>query len=391
MKRAGELFEQLCSFENLRLAFVKARQRKQFCLDVRIFGENLDAALERLRQELLNGTFSFGDYTSFKVYDPKERVIHAAAFPERLVHHAIINVCGKRLESSLIDDSYACREDKGQVAAKNRARHFLRRHPWCLKLDIHHYFDSIDQVILLEMLKRKFKERRLLALLENLLKAYHSETAKGVPIGNLTSQFFANLYLDPFDRFAGEHRDRSYLRYMDDMLVFGEHEDLKALLHDAKTFLWERLQLTIKHGGSLHRSDRGVDFLGYRLFPDRTLLNARSRQRFKQKYKHYTSQLEHGLMSEQQYQAKCGALFAFVRHADTFGLRTLAIRSMDKGSNRALRGGSWNNDASNATCTYRNNNSPGNQNNNNGFRLAVLPSAQCVKGSLNRPLTCSLP
>ena len=321
MRRLGDLYGRICDYSNLLDAFGKVRRGKQNRPDIREWTENLEARLNALLADLLRGDYRFGDYYVFKVFDPKERTIHAASVRERVIHHAVINLCGPRLEAGLIDDSYACRVGKGQLRAVQRAQAFARKHPWVLKLDIRHYFDSIDQRILMGLLERKLKDWRVLGLFEELLASYATEPGKGLPIGNLTSQYFANLYLDAFDRWAGEVRGRSYLRYMDDMLVFGQRDDLRCLKADSASFLADRLRLTIKGGGSLQPVGHGVEFLGYRVFPGFRLLNHRSKVRFLRRSRLLDEQLAEGRCTEAHYQARMTALTAFVRHADTFRWR----------------------------------------------------------------------
>lgn len=202
-----------------------------------------------------------------------------------------------------------------------RAQEFARRHPWCLKLDIKSYFDSIDQQILLKLLARKIKDAQLLRLIECLLASYATAPGKGLPIGNLTSQYFANLYLDPFDRWASEVPRRGYVRYMDDMLVFGERAELREVLRNAHDFLGERLQLTIKNGGSLQPVSSGADFLGLRVFPNFRLLNQRSKRRFRRRMRDLDERFARGDCSEAEYQKRATALTAFTKHADTCHFR----------------------------------------------------------------------
>jgi len=237
----------------------------------------------------------------------------------------------------MIDDSYACRKGKGQLAAVRRGMAFMQRYPWCLKLDIVRYFDSIDHDIVMGQLGRKFKDAPLLALWQRLLDSYETEPGKGLPIGNLTSQYLANMYLSPFDRFAGGVSQRNYVRYMDDMLVFGEYEDLKALLASSSSFLKETLALAIKHGGSLHRCERGVDFLGYRLLPGRLLLNHRSKLRFRRKYCRYRQALEAEKLTELEYQERLTALLAFVEQADSRHWRRSFFQEEGHGQPRFAR------------------------------------------------------
>lgn len=326
MKRLGNVFDALCNRQNLLAAFAAVQRGKRRRPDIVEWRENLDERLEDLGRELRAGEFKLGNYKSFKVYDPKERTIHAAPVRERVIHHAIINVFGERLEHALIDDSFACRRGKGQLRAVWRAQEFAKKHPWCLKLDIKSYFDSIDHEILLGLLERKLKDRRLLALLHELVESYSTTPGKGLPIGNLTSQYFANLYLDGFDRLAVGRKDFSYLRYMDDMLVFGNHSELKEFLLKAKDYLGQVLHLAIKGGGALHRiSPGGVEFLGYRVKPECILLNRRSKLRFKRRLTALDALFASGKCTEKYYQSHATALFAFVRCADSYHFRMAVL------------------------------------------------------------------
>jgi len=169
------------------LAFWKAQKGKRAQPETIRFRENLDAELARLRSALLEGPLRFGPYRSFTVHDPKERVICAAPFPDRVLHHAAMNVCHASFEAYQVYDSYACRVGKGTHKAVERARAFAGRHRHYLKLDIRRYFDSIDHEILKAQLRRRFKDWRLLDILDAIIDSYETAPGKGLPIGNLTS------------------------------------------------------------------------------------------------------------------------------------------------------------------------------------------------------------
>ncbi len=315
MKRLGHCFNAVTDPENLAAAFYRVKRGKGGQAAVRAFAADYPARMEALRAALAAGTFRFGTYHFFKVFDPKERVIAAAALEERIVHHALIAVCGERLEKGLVDHTYACRKGKGQLKAVAHARRCASRHPWCLKLDIRRYFDSIDHAVLLAQLRRKIKDTRVLALFAQLIASYETAPGKGLPIGNLTSQYFANLYLDPFDRRVTASGAFSYARYMDDMVVFGDYAPLKALLREAKIRLAEDLTLEIKGGGSLHRMTHGVDFLGIRIFPDRAHPARDRRKRFVRKVAGVEHRLLRGTLTEHRAQQRLTALFACFRAA----------------------------------------------------------------------------
>ena len=333
MKRLGNLFERLCDFRTLEAAFARVRKGKARRSDVAAFARGMPENLNAVADELRAGTFRFGNYHFFKVYDPKERLIAAAPVRERIVHHAVIALIGERLERALIDKSYACRKGKGQWKAVAEAERLARLHPWYLKLDIHHYFDSIDHGILKGILRRKIKDARFLALLDSLIDTYRAgetaERATGLPIGNLTSQYFANLYLDAFDRWL-DGQDVAHLRYMDDVLVFGTREALRRVFAAVPSFLAAALRLTLKAKGGLHRTARGVDFLGCRILPGGARLNARSRRRFLRKLALYDGlAAERG---ERWLQNRLTALFAFARQVHSYGFRRKAVGENGQGN-----------------------------------------------------------
>jgi retron-type reverse transcriptase len=219
----GQLLAAIADPGNLRLAFWKASKGKRAKADCRAFQESLDTNLGALRAELLAGQVRVGNYHYFTIHDPKERTICAAQFRERVLHHALMNVCEPVLERAAVFDSYACRRGKGQLAAVRRAESYARRYGWFLKLDVRKYFDSVDHTVLRRLLRQKFKDAVVLALFDQVLASYQTAPGSGLPIGNLTSQHFANFYLAPLDRFIKEHLRRgAYVRYMDDFVVWGE-------------------------------------------------------------------------------------------------------------------------------------------------------------------------
>lgn len=264
-----------------------------------------------------------GNYSFFKVFDPKERLICAAAFPERVLHHAMMNHCEPVLENFSIFDSYACRKGKGLHKALDRASEFARKSKWHLKLDIRKYFDSIDHDIAMTLLSRRFKDPRLLLLFQKILQSYHTQPGKGVPIGNLISQHLANFYLGVFDHWVKEtRRVRCYLRYMDDFILFGQTRDaLKAELREIEEFLSIHLSLSLKEPIQLNRCGLGVPFLGFRVFGNRIRLSPGSRKRFVRRFRSYERKFLTGEWSETTLVRHIQPLIAFTQAADATGFR----------------------------------------------------------------------
>lgn len=269
MQRVGNLYPAFCSWENLLLAWRKARRGARRNRESLFFFHQLEPELIRLQEELAQQTWNPQPYRYFEIYDPKQRTISVATFRDRVVHHALINVLEPVYERRFDFDSYATRKGKGVHAAAARAQFFLRRNGWFFKSDIEKYFDSIDHEILLKSLARTIKDRPLLDLTEKIIRN-GGANGRGLPIGNLTSQFLANVYLDPFDRFIRETcGQRHYVRYMDDFVVFNrDKDDLKRLRPAIEGFLSEKLRLDLKPSATYFNGSReGLSFLGLRIFP----------------------------------------------------------------------------------------------------------------------------
>jgi retron-type reverse transcriptase len=321
MKRTNHLIERIADPENLRLAFWKARKGKSEAPEVGRYRRHLDANLLELRNEILSGEVRVGGYRYFTIYDPKLREICAASFRERVLHHALISCCHDTFEKYQIFDSYACRLGKGTYAALDRAAEFQHQYRWFLKLDVRKYFNSIDHDRLKELLACRFKERALLDIFGSIVDSYRP-TATGVPIGNLTSQYFANHYLGLADHHVKETlRAPAYVRYMDDMVIWtNDKAQLLDIGHRFEAFIAQTLRLTLKPF-CLNSADKGLPFLGYLLFPDKIRLQQRSKRRFIAKLTGYTEKLNRNTWGQQEYQQHLLPLLAFVRRADTVGLR----------------------------------------------------------------------
>jgi RNA-directed DNA polymerase len=318
LKRAGNLFSSVIDWENLYFAFHRAEAGKKDRLAVRKYAGELGQNLLRMRSGLIDGTFPIGRYNHFVVHDPKQRIIHAAAFPERVLHHALMNVCEREFEQFSIYDSYACRRGKGSLAAVKRAQAFSKKYSWFLKMDVRRYFDSIDHRLLLAMLKRKFKDPQILEWFTRIIGSFEKESGKGLPIGSLTSQYFANFYLAPLDRFIKETLlCRAYVRYMDDFVVWeNDPERIHAIFQQITTFLADELQLGLRDFSQINRTAKGMTFLGYRLFPESIQLSQSSRNRFRRKIKKLERDFQHDRIDEAELQTRSISLLAFTDHAD---------------------------------------------------------------------------
>lgn len=322
MKRAGYLTERIADTDNLLAAYYKASRGKRMKGETLRFSASLDEEIARLRAAVLSGRVEAGDYTYFRIHDPKPRMICAAAFRERVLHHAVMNVCHPYFERQLIETTYATRPGKGIYQAIGRARRGLRRYGYVAKFDFRKYFDSIDHAILKGKLRRLFKDARLLCLFDTIIDSYSRAAGKGVPIGNLTSQYFANHYLSGFDHYVKEVLGAGeYVRYMDDFLVFAStREELEGYIEEIRGYASAELSLTLKPVISLS-SDAGVPFLGYTVYPHKVLLNSRSKRRLGQKMKEYDFLRESGAWGEVRYMEHITPLLAFAGYGYTKSLR----------------------------------------------------------------------
>ncbi|MGK5092739.1 reverse transcriptase domain-containing protein [Deltaproteobacteria bacterium TL4] len=326
MKRYRGLFERVVCFENLFKAAHRAFAGKKDNERVARFYFHLETELLSLEQELKEGTYQMAPYRKFKVYEPKERQICAADFRDRVVHHAICQVLEPIWDRTLIFDTYACRKDKGTHQAIQRAQEFCRKYPFYFKCDIRKYFESIDHECLKRILRKKIKDVPLLNLLDQIIDDSGNESppGKGVPIGNLTSQHFANLYLGELDQLLKSGSGvKGYLRYMDDLLCFGNS---KGELDERKTqieaFLQYPLKLELKTKASrLAPVSEGIPFLGVRIFPATIRLQRERWIRFQRKLKQREKELTHGLLEEDQFLHSVRGLIEQARWGDTLRLR----------------------------------------------------------------------
>jgi len=316
MKRVGGLFEWIYEIENLRFATARAMRGKRARREVQEFVAALDLNLARLSRDIAHGTVAVGAFEQFVIHDPKRRIISAPSFRERVLHHAIMNVCEAAFESFAIHDSYACRIGGGQFAALDRAIYFARRCRFFLQLDVKSYFDSIPKDVLLAKLERRFRERELLDLMTRIVRSFEPERDRGLPIGALTSQHFANFYLGYLDHFVKESLGvKGYVRYMDDFALWhNDREVLAAMAREIETFASEELGLTLKPP-RIQQVGVGMDFLGHRVHREGNRLNRRSRRRFKLKVDSIDKNLRCGDLSEAEAQERLTAAVAFTRHA----------------------------------------------------------------------------
>lgn len=282
MKRIGNLFEKIISIDNLKLADETARKGKSKQYGIVMHDKNREENIILLHEMLKRKTFRTSDYDIFKVFEPKERDVYRLPYyPDRIVHHAIMNILESIFTRMFTRDTYSCIKGKGIHAAQKELMRSLQDvsgTTYCLKLDIRKFYPSVDHDCLKQLLRRKFKDRDLLLLLDEII-----ESAPGIPIGNYLSQYFANFYLTYFDHWIKEDKKvKYYFRYADDIVILSDSKDyLHRMLADIRAYLEKELRLTVKSNYQLFPVDkRGIDFLGYRFYHTHTLLRKSIKKNF---------------------------------------------------------------------------------------------------------------
>lgn len=347
-KRFNHLYDEVTSFENLYVAYRKAARGKRGQAPVATFEFDVEAALCRLQDELVAQTYRPGPYTSFYIRDPKHRLISAAPFRDRVVHHALCNVIEPLFERTFIGDSYANRVGKGTHAALDRAQAFSRRYPYVLQCDVEQFFPSIDLTLLRGILARKIADPQALWLVDQILAGgagvlaheyemvyfpgddlFAVERPRGLPIGNLTSQFWANVYLNELDQFVKrELRCPAYLRYVDDFLLFADEKRALWAWKDAIQGFLAGLRLTIHaRESTVYPVSTGIPFLGFRVYSDHRRLKRRNGVAFARRLRLWRRQIARGELSPAELSLRVQGWVAHAAHGNTWGLRRALLCS----------------------------------------------------------------
>lgn len=323
MKRINNLYPQVCAFPSLWYAARKARRGNRHSEEANEFWFFLEKGILQLQEELESYTYLPGAYHYFRIQDPKERTISVAPFRDRVVHHAIVGVLEPIYERSFIAGSYACRKGKGTHRAIFEAQRALHANHWFFKTDIEQFFDSVDHGILLHLLKRKIKDRPLLELISRILENGGSD-GKGLPIGNLTSQFFANVYLSSFDHFVKQTlRVENYIRYMDDFVLFSnDKQRLLKCRNEIVDFLEVKLQLQLKPSATFfNQKTNGLSFLGTRIFPSMIRIRTDSARRSFKRLKRRQHEFANGRIDFESLSQSTNSILSHMAVFDTLALR----------------------------------------------------------------------
>lgn len=314
MKRRQVCVEAIADWENIARAAHRAARAKRERPDVRAFFDRYETSLARVREALLVARLPHGGYHAFEIHDPKRRVIHAAPFPDRVAHHALMAPLTKPLDDWQVPGSFACRRNKGNHAAVVYAQRQCRRFDWYLKMDVRGYFDRIDQGRLLGLLHRRLRGQGLFDLIGAVLETYRTRPGKGLPIGALTSQHFANLYLTPADRWLiADPRVRAHCRYMDDTVVWCESRAEARRLYVAYAdWLREHWALDLKPA-IIQQSRLGLSFCGYRVHPHRLRPGRRRLRRFAERLVTWQEAFQCGEIDARSLQQNTDALLAMLQ------------------------------------------------------------------------------
>jgi len=336
-KMYRNLWKELCSHENLELAYKKARKHKTTKEYVIEFEKSLENNLLLLRSELLLHCYKPKPLVNFIIRDPKTRKISKSHFRDRVIHHALCNIIEPIFDKTFIHDSYANRIGKGALAAVKRFEHFKRKASrnntltcYVLKADISKYFESVNHKILMNIIKKKIKDKNILWLIKLILanpierEREREREGNGMPLGNLTSQFFANVYLNELDQYSKHKlKVKYYIRYVDDFVIL--HND-KAILEFYKreidNFLKDNLKIELhKDKSKIVSLDKGVTFLGFRIFYYHKLLKKSNIRKIKNNLRMFKENFDKSKIDYDKIYDSFEGWIEYVKHANTYKFR----------------------------------------------------------------------
>ena len=332
MKSYNNLYDKLYSNENILLAFRKARKGKTRKSYIIKFEENLIENLSILQKELKNQTYQPVPLKKDIIRDPKTRKIFKAIFRDRIVHHIIVNILEPIFEPTFIHDSYASRKNKGHHKALKRFDYFKRKvsknntkNCYILKADIKHYFEEINHDILLNIISKKIRDEKVIWLVKKILESeeYSKINFKGMPLGNHTSQFLANVYLNDFDHFVkNKLKCKYYIRYVDDFVIFNNSKEQLILWKNSiNSFLKRKLNLELHPDKSkILELKEGINFLGFKIFYYYRLLKKSNIKLMKRNIKEWIKLLEQDKISEEKIEQKINGWIAHAKHGSTSNL-----------------------------------------------------------------------
>lgn len=318
------------------LAWDEFKKGKRAKSDVQEFEYNLEDNIFNLHRELRTKTYQHSNYTSFYIKDPKLRKIHKAPVRNRILHHAIFRILYPIFDRVFIFDSYSCRIKKGTHRAIDRLRKFARKTSknntkacYILKCDIKKFFDSVDQNILIDLIKKKIKDKNAVWLIEKIIRSFATLPNKGLPLGNITSQLFANVYLNELDYFLKHTlKIKHYIRYCDDFVFLDKNrKNLLKILPRANGFLQNKLKLSLHPSKiTIRKYHQGIDFLGYVSFPYFRVLRTKTQKRIFKKIDIKIKKLNQKEITEQSFNQTIQSYFGILKHCEAHKLKKEIIK-----------------------------------------------------------------
>lgn len=325
LRSTHDLFDEVVSRTNLFAAWREFQKGKTAKKDVLEFAQDFEKHLLRLHHDLAGGTYSYDPYARFLIRDPKQRKIAKGSVRDRVLHHAICRVVVPMFDTGFIFDSYSSRKEKGTHAANKRFRKLASRLSrnntqvvWVLKCDIRKFFESVDHEILLQLCGKKLRDEKLLALLGHILDSFHVTQGKGLPLGNLTSQLFANVYLNELDQYVKRRLGvKYYLRYTDDFVLLSrERCELEDALPNIRSFLGAELGLDLHPNKvSFRKWHHGVDFLGFVHFPHYSVVRTRTKKRIFRKLRLRKSELSRNKIEASTFHQATQSYLGILSHS----------------------------------------------------------------------------
>ncbi|MDD5749661.1 MAG: reverse transcriptase/maturase family protein [Patescibacteria group bacterium] len=330
MKVYNDIFKDIISLKNLFLAWDEFKKDKRHKIDVQKFEFNLEENVFKLHRELDNKSYSHGSYTGFYITDPKLRHIHKAKVRDRILHHAVYKILLPIFEPTFIPNSFSCRKGKGSHKGVDTLAKILRkvsqnntRNCYALKCDIKKFFDSVDHYVLLVVLCKRIKDKDTMWLMEDIINSYSSNIfqKKGLPIGNLTSQIFANIYMNKLDQYIKQElKVKHYVRYTDDFIIVSDDKEyLKNILKPISKFLSNELLLQLHPKKvSIRKYSQGIDFLGHIIFPYHKLIRANTKKRMIRKLELRRNEYEDDKITKYTYEQSLQSYLGVLSHANAY-------------------------------------------------------------------------
>ncbi len=364
MKSLKHVFEQVVDYDNLYRAYLNARLCKRYRYDVLQFTAHLEDNLSAIQEEMINGDYALGRYREFYIYEPKQRLIMAQPFKDRVVQWAIYQILHPAFSKGYISDSYACIQGRGTHKAVERLRYWLKQvshkqNPYYyLKLDISKYFYRIDHEVLLSILKRRIRDKKMINLLSITIKSSETNFGlpagkspgevrkserlddKGMPVGNLSSQMFANLYLNELDQYCKrELRIHYYIRYMDDVIILAEDKkqlhEWKRLIND---FLQSKLKLDLNNKTCIRPVTLGIEFCGYKTWATHIKLRKSTALKMKRRLKLIQERYALGQITLERAMQTVNSYMGILKHCNSYALRKAIFGGYDEDTSNWANG-----------------------------------------------------